>query len=104
MAGFESLCEPFEVKLRDDTGGMAKLIVTKGVGRASIILFGILYTYLEFAADLTAEEMKDFRRQKSETTWLEFPFDDEKPTFVHLLKQNPESEFGFVPIYLVGAH
>ena len=62
MAGFESLREPFEVKLREDTGGMAKLIVTKGVGRASIILFGILYTYLEFAADLTAEEMKDFCR------------------------------------------
>lgn len=62
MAGFESLREPFEVKLRDGTDGMAKLIVTKGVGRASIILFGILYTYLEFAADLTAGEMKDFCR------------------------------------------
>lgn len=62
MAGYESLREPLEVKLRDGASGMAKLIVTKGVGRASMILFAIAFTYFEFAAEMSAEQMKDFRR------------------------------------------
>lgn len=65
LSGFESHREPLECKVRDEASGdcMAKFEVTKGLGRTSIILFGIIFSYLEMAADLTNEELQDFQRR-----------------------------------------
>lgn len=61
--GFESHRETIEVKVRDPTDHMAKLEVSKGAGRASIILFALVWSYLEIGAAMTDEELRDFKRQ-----------------------------------------
>ena len=61
-SGFEPHREILEVKERDSTRHMAKLEVTKGVGRASIILFALVWTYLELAPKIEDHELEDFKR------------------------------------------
>ena len=67
--GFESWREPIEAKSVlsfDKTPGnpfdMGCLLATKGLGRISIILFGLTFTYLKLRASMTGEELVDFRR------------------------------------------
>ena len=60
--GYESHREPLEVKDRHVADHMAKLEVTKGVGRTSIILFALVWSYLELGAAITDHELEDFKR------------------------------------------
>ena len=60
--GYESNREPMEVRKRDVGTHMAKVQPVKGLGRCSIIYFGVLFTYLEMRNDLSPEELADFRR------------------------------------------
>lgn len=68
LNGFESWREPIEVRLGPD-GKLgeelkpAMLIPTKGRGRASMILFGVLYTYVKLCDTLSDAEQNDFLRR-----------------------------------------
>ncbi|CAK9049338.1 PABC domain-containing protein [Durusdinium trenchii] len=58
LGGFESVREPFEVKPQDD----GQLVTMKGTGRTAIILFGLIWTYLELSKTMTDLEKDDFSR------------------------------------------
>ena len=58
LGGFESVREPFEVKPQDD----GQLVTMKGTGRTAIILFGLVWTYLELSKTMTDLEKDDFSR------------------------------------------
>ncbi|CAJ1344536.1 unnamed protein product [Effrenium voratum] len=67
--GFEALREPMEVKLRGQiqaTGGLqlsfGALVPTKGVGRTSIILFAVVYSFLVLKDGMSVDELADFVR------------------------------------------
>lgn len=65
QAGYESHREPLEVRLRENPDGvarMARLVPVKGVGRTSVIWFGILFTYLQMKDTMSEDEVQDFRR------------------------------------------
>ena len=60
--GYEAHREPLEVKKRDPGQHMAMLEVTKGAGRTSIILFALVWSYLEMGAAMSDAELRDFKR------------------------------------------
>ena len=65
---YEAHRAPIEVRPLEDTLGLemklASLVPTKGVGRATVILFGICYTYCKMR-DMDFPELEDFTRQVS---------------------------------------
>jgi len=66
--GYEAHRAPIEVRPLENVLGLemkpASLVPTKGVGRATVILFGICYTYCKMR-DMEDPELKDFKRQVS---------------------------------------
>lgn len=64
--GFESFRESVEIRFsRDplpDRFGYGDGIPVKGLGKVSILFFGLLFTYLQLRDSLTPEEMNDFTR------------------------------------------
>ena len=64
QTGFEGHRETMEVRLRPDYDEFkfAKVVPIKGVGRASVLLFGLVYTFLEWRDDLLEDELEDFKR------------------------------------------
>ncbi|CAK9059815.1 unnamed protein product [Durusdinium trenchii] len=65
--GFEAWREPIEVRPVDDAvlGAAMRprcLVPTKGISRASIILFGVCYTYSNLRNSMESEETQDFVR------------------------------------------
>ena len=65
-SGYENWREPFEVKLSkelvDAKLSYSSLQVTKGVGRTSILFFGVLWTFLRLKDKLSMEQQSDFKR------------------------------------------
>lgn len=66
--GFEAWREPIEVRPVDDAvlGAAMRprcLVPTKGISRASIILFGVCYTYSNLRNSMESEETQDFVRR-----------------------------------------
>lgn len=66
-AGYEAWREPIEVRAasQDVLTQPLKpgvLIPTKGISRASIILYGVVYTYKELRNEMLQEEIDDFVR------------------------------------------
>ena len=67
-SGFEGWREPIEVVCRETSQlghevKFAAVLPTKGLGRVSILLFGILYTFLELKDKVTSDELRnDFKR------------------------------------------
>ena len=63
--GFEAHREALEVTPRQNApkDAMAKYIVTKGLGRVSIVMLGLAWTFLNIAQNMTEEVEKDFIRQ-----------------------------------------
>ncbi|CAL1149068.1 unnamed protein product, partial [Cladocopium goreaui] len=63
--GYEAHRAPIEVRPLENVLGLemkpASLVPTKGVGRATVILFGICYTYCKMR-DMEDPELKDFKR------------------------------------------
>ena len=57
------------MKPRNDMARMPQFTVTKGAGRASMILFAIVYTYLEMWNSLDNHEKKDFVRRSGVFGW-----------------------------------
>eukprot|EP00435_Cladocopium_sp_Y103_P056159 s810_g18.t2 len=66
--GYEAHRAPIEVRPLEDVWGLemkpASLVPTKGVGRATVILFGICYTYCKMR-DMEDPQLADFTRQVS---------------------------------------
>ena len=66
--GYEAHRAPIEVRPLENVLGLemkpASLVPTKGVGRATVILFGICYTYCKMR-DMEDPELEDFKRQVS---------------------------------------
>lgn len=64
--GYESHREPIEIRSLTATAGevigCGQLTPNKGFGRVSILLFGILFTYMELWSQMSAEEVEDFTR------------------------------------------
>ena len=65
-AGYEGMREPMEVRMRGDREkgqlDFGTILVSKGLGRLSIILFGILFTYLKLKDQMNDEIRLDFIR------------------------------------------
>lgn len=66
-AGYESWREPIEVRAASEDVlkhplKPGVLIPTKGISRASIILYGIIYTYSNLRHQMGQEEIDDFAR------------------------------------------
>lgn len=64
-SGYESWRGVIEVKAFESPGSQLdfhSLQATKGLGRLSVIYFGILRTYLKHQHDLTDEQIKDLKR------------------------------------------
>ena len=66
--GFESWREVMEAKTSENIHDGSKLkfgsmYVTKGLGRLSIILFGIVWTYCKLRDAMSDEMQTDFRRR-----------------------------------------
>lgn len=59
--GFESWREGLEVRV-EPALGFGKCIPTKGIGRASIIWFAVLWTFTELKDSMDEEEKLDFCR------------------------------------------
>ena len=70
--GFEAHREALEVTPRQNApkDAMAKYIVTKGLGRVSIVMFGLAWTFLNIAQNMTEEVEKDFIGREGELLWL----------------------------------
>lgn len=70
--GFEGWRETIEVRCNSTCLGRpieyGSLRPTKGVGRASVIMFAILYTFHELKNKLSKEETDDFARLNSGAT------------------------------------
>ena len=67
--GFEGWRETIEAKCPDNSilGKPIEygcLVPTKGIGRATVLLFGILYTFHELKDNMNQEEVDDFKRQQ----------------------------------------
>jgi hypothetical protein len=67
--GFEGWRETIEAKCPDNSilGKPIEygcLVPTKGIGRATVLLFGILYTFHELKDSMNQEEVDDFKRQQ----------------------------------------
>ena len=60
--GYDSLREPLECRERDPTASHWQLQCTKGLGRVSVILFGVFWTFLH-KDEVTDPMMADFRRR-----------------------------------------
>ena len=63
--GYNSLREPLECRERDPTASHWQLQCTKGLGRLSVILFGVFWTFLH-KEDVKDPVMADFRRRCGE--------------------------------------
>ena len=59
--GFEGHREPIEVKVLPP-GQFARVAPIKGCGRTSVLLFALVWTYVEWKDDLNNEELEDFKR------------------------------------------
>ena len=76
--GFENWREAFETVAADDQvlgkeQRPSMLQVKKGIGRASIIMFGVLYTFQVLKDTMSAEETADFQRWGLRNMYLCIP-------------------------------
>lgn len=63
MVGYEGHREPFEVQCQSDALAFASVTVCKGLGRCSMILFAVVFSYLKLRdAGMTDEITADFTR------------------------------------------
>ena len=64
--GFENFRESVEIRFTGDSlpdrFGYGDAIPVKGLGKISILFFGLLFTYMKLRESLTPEETMDFRR------------------------------------------
>lgn len=64
--GFEKFRESVEVKYCGSGGSaleFASLVPVKGLGKVSILFFGLLWTYVKLRDSLSKEELEDFQRR-----------------------------------------
>lgn len=63
FGGFEGHREAIEVKvLPPQPGQFPQVTPIKGCGRTSILLFALVWTYIEWKDDLNNAELEDFKR------------------------------------------
>lgn len=61
--GYEGMREPMEITVAGDGApGFASANVSKGLGRISILWFGVLFTYFKLRESMSDEMKADFKR------------------------------------------